>query len=108
MASGDFNGDGILDIAVTDSANNTVTVLLGNGSGLFISQGPMPTGLTPTAVAAADLNGDGKSDLVVANFSSTTLNVFLGWRRDLHICGICAGGLSQFWLWARRSCSWRF
>jgi hypothetical protein len=78
VASGDFNGDGILDIAVTDSANNTVTVLLGNGSGLFISQGPMPTGLTPTAVAAADLNGDGKSDLVVANFSSTTLNVFLG------------------------------
>ena len=78
VVSGDFNGDGILDIAVTDSVNNTVTVLLGNGSGSFISQGPMPTGLTPTALAAADLNGDGKSDLVVANFDSTTLNVFLG------------------------------
>jgi hypothetical protein len=78
VVSGDFNGDGILDIAVTDSANNTVTVLSGNGNGSFTSQGPMPTGSSPMALAAADLNGDGKSDLIVADFGSTTLDVFLG------------------------------
>lgn len=78
VVSGDFNGDGILDIAVTDSVNNTVTVLLGTGNGLFASLSPMPVGSGPTALAAADLNGDGKADLVVANFGSTTLNVFLG------------------------------
>jgi hypothetical protein len=78
IVSGDFNGDGILDIAVTDSVNSTVTVLLGTGSGLFIAQSPMPVGSGPTALAAADLNGDGKPDLIVANFDSTTLSVFLG------------------------------
>lgn len=78
VVKGDFNGDGILDIAVTDSVNNTVTVLLGNGLGSFVAQTPMPTSSTPVALAVADLNGDGKPDLIVANFGSTTLNVFLG------------------------------
>jgi hypothetical protein len=76
--SGDFNGDGILDIAVTDSVNNTVTVLLGSGTGSFIAQSPMPTGSTPRSLAVTDLNGDGKLDLIVADFGSTTLDVFLG------------------------------
>lgn len=78
VVSGDFNGDGILDIAVTDSVNNTVTVLLGTGSGMFISRGSMPVGSGPRALAAADLNGDGKPDLIGANFDSNTLSVFLG------------------------------
>jgi len=32
---GDFNGDGILDLAVTNQDDNTVSILLGNGDGTF-------------------------------------------------------------------------
>src|SRR5208282_156447 len=35
VVSGDFNGDGIPDLAVTDINDNTVSVLLGNGDGTF-------------------------------------------------------------------------
>jgi hypothetical protein len=45
VAVGDFNGDGILDLAIGHEDNNTVTVLLGNGIGghqtpLHLSQKP--------------------------------------------------------------------
>ena len=32
IAVGDFNGDGVLDLAITNSGDNTVSVLLGNGN----------------------------------------------------------------------------
>ncbi len=35
VVTGDFNGDGRLDIATADQADNTVSVLLGNGDGTF-------------------------------------------------------------------------
>ena len=35
VAVGDFNGDGKLDIAVTNMASNNVTILLGKGDGTF-------------------------------------------------------------------------
>jgi hypothetical protein len=38
LAIGDFNGDGKLDIAVTNQGDNTVSILLGNGDGTFKSK----------------------------------------------------------------------
>ena len=35
VAVGDFNGDGKLDLAVTNQDDNTVSILLGNGDGTF-------------------------------------------------------------------------
>src|ERR1700738_3700091 len=35
VAMGDFNGDGNLDLAVTNSADDTVSILLGTGMGSF-------------------------------------------------------------------------
>src|SRR5260370_37769761 len=38
VAVGDFNGDGLKDLAVANNSSNDVSVLLGNGDGNF--QGP--------------------------------------------------------------------
>jgi type II secretory pathway component GspD/PulD (secretin) len=75
---GDFNGDGKLDLAVTNEGDNTVSILLGNGDGTFQTQKTFATGLGPDAIVAADFNGDGKLDLAVANLTDNTVSIFLG------------------------------
>jgi hypothetical protein len=80
IAVGDLNGDDILDLAVADAGiPNAVTVLLGNGSGVFAQPAgsPFPVGQTSRSVAVGDLTGDGRLDLVVANFSSDDVTVLI-------------------------------
>jgi hypothetical protein len=80
LAANDFNGDGIADLVVANSADSTLTVLLGNGDGSFTPtpSSPFAVGSTPYSLAAADLNGDTKIDLVVANKDDYTFSVLLG------------------------------
>src|SRR6266436_2678008 len=73
VAVGDFNGDGIVDLAVTDSANNNVAILLGKVGGGFTPRvtyatesGTNPAG-NPVALLATDIDGDGVLDLSVVN-----------------------------------------
>ena len=74
----DFNGDGKLDVAVTDSSANDVYILLGNGDGTFGPASTIPVGNDPDAIVAADFNNDGKLDLAVANFQDNTVTLLLG------------------------------
>ena len=67
VATGDFNRDGKLDMAVVNAGANNVSILLGNGDGTFQAHVDYPTGPQPVSVAVGDFNGDGKLDLVVAN-----------------------------------------
>ena len=67
VAAGDFNGDGILDLASVAQGNNTVSVLLGKTDGTFKPLVSYPTGPAPTAVVVGDFNGDGNLDLAVTN-----------------------------------------
>jgi FG-GAP-like repeat/Abnormal spindle-like microcephaly-assoc'd, ASPM-SPD-2-Hydin len=79
LAAGDFNGDGKLDLAVSNYSGGTVSILLGNGDGTFQAQAPLTTISEPFGIAMGDLNGDGIPDLVVGNESSSGgLNIFLG------------------------------
>ena len=78
IAVADFNGDGILDLAVTNSAGNTVGVLLGKGNGTFQTQVTYPVGSNPIQIAVADFLGDGVPDVAVANVLDNTVSVLLG------------------------------
>lgn len=78
IVAADFNGDGKLDVAVTDSAANTVIVLLGNGDGTFGAPLTIPAGNQPVAIVAGDFDGDGKLDLAIANFGDGTITLLLG------------------------------
>lgn len=49
IAMGDFNGDGIIDLAVLNEADNTVSILLGESSGTFAPQVTYATGLVRAA-----------------------------------------------------------
>ena len=75
---GDFNGDGVTDLATANSGDNankfkgTVTVLLGNGDGTFTPTTTSPVTVAPAkSVAVADFTGDGVSDLAVANVAES-------------------------------------
>ena len=81
VAMGDFNGDGRLDLALSNyniGRGNSVAVLLGKGDGTFRKYVSYQTGSAPESVATADLNGDGMLDLVTANELADTVSVLLG------------------------------
>jgi hypothetical protein len=91
LVTGDFNGDGITDVAVgvSPSLGNTgpsgVYVLLGQANGTFAAPVKIDSSLSPAGLVAADINGDGKADLIVAdqgvlgaNQVNGALHVYLG------------------------------
>lgn len=80
IAVGDIDGDGKLDIVVTNSAVVSTVAIYKNVStpGNINFAVPLQafTGSTPFAVAIADLDGDGKPDIVVGNFNSSSISIF--------------------------------
>lgn len=78
IVTGDFNGDGKLDLAVANYSSGTVGILKGNGDGTFQTQVTYPVGTKPYALAVGDFNGDGKLDIVVANSGDDKIGVLLG------------------------------
>ena len=66
----DFNGDGLLDLAVANFESNNVSVLLGQGDGTFQSHVDYPAGSGPAQLAIGDFNGDGRLDLAIVNQTS--------------------------------------
>jgi phosphoribosylcarboxyaminoimidazole (NCAIR) mutase len=78
VALGDFNADGMVDLAVTNSGSGSVGILLGTGSGFSTPTTFGTGGNTPQGITVADFNADGKLDLAVANYGSNTVSVLLG------------------------------
>jgi type II secretory pathway component GspD/PulD (secretin) len=90
VVTADFNGDGVLDLAVANSGapsatvtGNSVSILFGNpnpnqistGNGTFTSQTSYPAGAGPTSLAAADYNQDSLIDLAVADATDNAVTL---------------------------------
>jgi hypothetical protein len=75
LALGDFDGNGIVDIAAASRAG-ALSVLLGKGNGTFGSKIATSTGDSPKSIAVADFNHDGRLDVVTVG--DLELAVMLG------------------------------
>ncbi len=83
LALGDFNRDGKTDIAVADSTDGNITILLGKGDGTFSPGTVIPVSvpdgagglvLGPANLVAGDFNGDRALDLAVTLWDRQTNN----------------------------------
>jgi hypothetical protein len=73
VVAGDFNGDGNIDVVVSNG--DGTCVLLGNGNGSF--QTPIPYVPGGVFISTGDFNGDHKPDVAVASGSLSTVTVLL-------------------------------
>jgi hypothetical protein len=77
---GDVNNDGKLDVVTANTFENSVSVLLGTGSGSLSTAANYSAGSNSglTSVALGDLNKDGRLDIASANYSINSAGVLLG------------------------------
>jgi hypothetical protein len=68
VITGDFNGDGNLDLANVNYSSNLISVWLGNGDGTFRSHVDYAANSDNEQVMAGDFNADGRLDLAVVGF----------------------------------------
>lgn len=83
IASGDFNGDSISDVAITSpfsqfsSSSTSIAVAFGIGGGRLSQPTFYPVGIDARTVTAADFNGDRRLDLAVVNRGSNSYSILL-------------------------------
>ena len=74
VAVADFNADRSVDLAVANSGDGTVSLLLGRPRG-FHPGGTFPAGKEPSDIKASDVDRDGDPDLVIANHETSTFTL---------------------------------
>ncbi len=86
IASGHFNNDTHLDIAVANSYSSNVSILMGTGNASapfspatnhLVTTNPGVNGYGPRAIVAGHFNADTKIDLAVANEGSGDVSILL-------------------------------
>jgi hypothetical protein len=78
VGTGDFNQDGKPDLAVANKIDGTISILLGNGDGVFSVHPAIGVGSGPVSGTIGDVNGDGIPDLAVAGYANNTVSMLVG------------------------------
>ena len=80
VSIGDLDGNGWVDLVVTNANNNSVSVFRNsntmNGMINYDTRVDFATESTPFSVSVGDMDGDGKLDLAVANQNGSAVSVF--------------------------------
>jgi cysteine-rich repeat protein len=80
LASGDINGDGVIDLAAVQAggkAGGVVTPLINVGGVGLAAFGSLPVGKSAWGIALGHLNADGVLDIATANRSDDSISVLL-------------------------------
>lgn len=112
IVAGQFDGDGVLDLAVASNGGagvpGAVTILRGNGDGTFTKVSSLDLNqkvngqalahpVLPTYMATDDLDGDGHADLVFSDFNNPQVWVYTGNGDDtfgFHDTNFAANGVT--------------
>jgi hypothetical protein len=78
LAIGDVNGDGVADVAVTNTDSDSISLFLMSRGGSVASASTIAVGRKPQGIAIHDLNGDGKAEIIVADGGDNEVIVIPG------------------------------
>lgn len=79
IVAADLNGNGRLDLIITNYTNSNITILFGNGNGTFQPGLSYGVGTNPIGIVAVDLNGNGSLDLAIAEYAPSN-RIFVLWN----------------------------
>ncbi|MEZ4800021.1 MAG: VCBS repeat-containing protein [Flavobacteriales bacterium] len=75
---GDFNGDGLMDMAGTFAPQDELHICLASGVGVYTTATVVSTGAYPRYISAGNINNDQYDDLIVTCNSANEVHVLLG------------------------------
>ena len=78
LSVGDFNADGVDDLAVVNRSTKDLVIFLGDAKGKFKLYRKFPLGADVITLAANDFDGDGILDLALVVASADRLRIFRG------------------------------
>ncbi|CAF3552505.1 unnamed protein product [Rotaria sp. Silwood1] len=96
LVTGDFNSDSYIDLAITNSIDDTLSILLGNGDGTFQTQQVyvFERGSRPWGITTADFNNDTVLDLENSPFVAPA-NIYAFYNKESVPGEIQAGDLNN-------------